>query len=334
MISTAVAAGDSLPGRKGVDIVRRVCFPEGGASAAEELRGPRGPRRRPVAARASTDSPHYQIHLVDQAGTDYRVAVNVQSQQAPSELLYLADEDFRHPVTAGARRPPDRLDGPAVPSPVRAALDFIRGNLFDRAAMRPLPADAARARTTTWPTSSTTTSSARSPTPPRGVYAFGQRWGPETGTPDKVFGFRPGNGVHDIHMNQGNSGQFRRDDGVWQDGGLLLHFPAAAHWVAIFLAFQSQAWHTDDTTGHTLPDTPRRPAPRRRAPLRIVAALVNPAGPARSRDGHAAERLSRPGRPRGLVAGRQAEEPFSPAGRPAGFRRHPRARHRFPVRAG
>jgi hypothetical protein len=37
------------------------------------------------------------------------------------------------------------------------------------------------------------------------VYAFGQRWGPEPGTPDKVFGFSPGNGIHDLHMNQGNS---------------------------------------------------------------------------------------------------------------------------------
>jgi uncharacterized protein YukJ len=44
----------------------------------------------------------------------------------------------------------------------------------------------------------------------------------------KVFGFLPGNGVHDIHMNQGNSQQFRGDDGVWQDGGLLLH-PSQRH---------------------------------------------------------------------------------------------------------
>ena len=54
------------------------------------------------------------------------------------------------------------------------------------------------------------------------VYAFGERWGPENGVKDKVFGFQPGNGVHDIHMNQGNSARFRGDDGVWQDGGLLI----------------------------------------------------------------------------------------------------------------
>ena len=112
------------------------------------------------------------------------------------------------------------------------------------------------------------------------IYAFGQRWGPEAATRDKVFGFLPGNGVHDIHMNQGNSQQFRGDDGVWQDGGLLLHYPAQDQWVAIFLAFQSQAWHTDDQTGHAI-STPEPGEPG--APdltVRIVAALVNPTGPA------------------------------------------------------
>ena len=43
-----------------------------------------------------TDSPHYQVRI-DAGGTSYRIAVNVLSQESPSELLYLADDDFRHP---------------------------------------------------------------------------------------------------------------------------------------------------------------------------------------------------------------------------------------------
>jgi uncharacterized protein YukJ len=57
------------------------------------------------------------------------------------------------------------------------------------------------------------------------VYAFGERWGPEPDNRDQYFGFKPGNGIHDIHMNQGNSEEFMKNDGVWQDGGMLLHFP-------------------------------------------------------------------------------------------------------------
>jgi hypothetical protein len=117
------------------------------------------------------------------------------------------------------------------------------------------------------------------------LYAFGRRWGPESGVPDKIFGFAPGNGIHDVHMNQGNSGRFTADDGIWQDGGLLLHFPTSYQWVAIFLAFQSQAWHTDDRTGHAVPGLDQLgpgPLPSPAEPdrtVRIVAALVNPIGP-------------------------------------------------------
>ena len=80
--------------------------------------------------------------------------------------------------------------------------------------------------------------------------------------PDKVFGFSPGNGVHDIHTNQGNAQQFRGDDGVWPDGGLLLRFPAQDQWVAVFLAFQSQPG-----TPTTRPGTPSPvPGPGSRRP--------------------------------------------------------------------
>ncbi len=81
---------------------------------------------------------------------------------------------------------------------------------------------------------------------------FWRTMGTRANKADKYFGFVPGNGIHDIHMNQGNVGSFVRDDGVWQDGGVLFHFPREQQWTAIFLKFQSQSWHTDDVTGHTL----------------------------------------------------------------------------------
>jgi hypothetical protein len=46
----------------------------------------------------------------------------------------------------------------------------------------------------------------------------------------------------------------------------------------MFLAFQSHAWHTDDTTGHTISGDEPHAAPGTE-PARIVAALVDPAGP-------------------------------------------------------
>jgi uncharacterized protein YukJ len=231
---------------------------------------------------SSDDSPHYQIHVVDDGGTSYRIAVNVLSQLAPSELLYLAADDFRHPLTTLLPGAAAWTPLPSVPG--AANLDYIRGNLFDPAMMRPLPPDVVGpdndlADRLDHYTERAIGDAAAS------VYVFGERWGPERNTADKIFGFRPGNGVHDIHMNQGNSGRFRNDDGVWQDGGLLLHFPGEDRWVAIFLAFQSQAWHTDDTTGHAVEGAPPRPTPGSdMVPVRIVAALVNPLGPAPERE--------------------------------------------------
>ena len=227
---------------------------------------------------AGADSPHFQIHVVDAAGGHYRVAVNVKSQQSPSELLYLVDDHFVHPVLG-------LLPGSGWTSlpghPGDAALDFIRGNLFDRNLMRLLPADASGPDNDLSDLLGLYVARAVDDADAR-MYVFGERWGPEPSTPDKIFGFAPGNGVHDIHMNQGNSAAFAKDDGVWQDGGLLLHFPGSSQWVGIFLAFQSQSWHTDDTTGHTIagPVGPAGPIDEATPRVRIVGALVNPTGPA------------------------------------------------------
>ncbi len=221
-----------------------------------------------------TDSPHYQVRI-DAAGTSYRLAVNVLSQESPSELLYLADDDFQHPVTAAMAG----LGAGWHDLQPRAGLDFIRGNLFSRTAMRPLPPEVSGPDNDLSDFLDHYVKRAIAD-PGALVYVFGERWGPESGKKDKVFGFKPGNGVHDIHMNQGNSERFRGDDGVWQDGGLLLRLNG--RWVAIFLAFQSQAWHTDDVTGHAIAEPP--PDPTTASAIHIISAMVNPLGGAPERE--------------------------------------------------
>ena len=230
-------------------------------------------------AEGGSGAPHFQIRARG-GDVDFRVAVNVLSQQSPSELLYAADEAFEHPVLNALPDLPDGFSG--LPStPGQGAFDYIRGNLFDRESLRPLPATAPGPDNDLADKLHHYVDRAQAD-PSARLYAFGERWGPEDGLADKIFGFSPGNGVHDIHMNQGNTGRFTRDDGVWQDGGLLLNFPDAQQWVAIFLAFQSQAWHTDDRTGHTLPAA--RAVGADAGPevpdhlVRIVAALVADGG--------------------------------------------------------
>ena len=236
-------------------------------------------------------SPHYQVHLVDQSN-DYRIAVNVASQLQPSELEYLIDSEFRHPIVEALH---ELTPGwKALPSkPGGIALDFIRGNLFDPRRMRKLafnlpgPDNDLNEKIDHYIQRAMSDEDAQ-------LYAFGERWGPES-IKDKIFGFLPGNGVHDIHMNQANVGSFVKDDGVYQDGALLLEFPRQKQWVGVFLKFQSQTWHSDDHTGHqtetptsgppsdgggTVPspfDPGGQPTPAMPdGAVRIVAALVNP----------------------------------------------------------
>lgn len=231
-------------------------------------------------------SPHYQIHLKAD-GTDYRIAVNVKSSDPKvtnkaAELLFVVDEHFTHQVTQELPNLPEGFT-PLEREPGGLALDYIRSNLFKRQDMQTLPFDLPGEDNDLNEKLDTFIKRALNDSTVD-LYAFGSRWPTEKGEPDKVFKFDPGNGIHNIHMNQGNpKGNHDRDNGVYQDGALFIHFTQTNRWVAIFLAFQSQAWHTNDKTGH--PETgidlgsandPHPSEPDHQ--VRIVAALVNPPG--------------------------------------------------------
>jgi uncharacterized protein YukJ len=217
-------------------------------------------------------SPHYQVHLVDE-DTDFRIAVNIKSKKFPSELLYLIEENYAFPFAD------DLIELPAgfthiERTPGGLALDYIRGNHFNPDKMIPLPHDVPGPDNDLNEKIDYHVQRALAEEDAM-IYAFGERWGPEPGRRDKYFGFKPGNGIHDIHMNQGSVAQFQKYNGVWQDGGMLLHLPSADRWVAVFLAFQSQCWHTDDEKGNCL-DKGEQPAEDKG--VVIIAATVNPAG--------------------------------------------------------
>ena len=267
-------------------------------------------------------SPHYQVRIVDDT-TDYRIAVNVKSQLPPSDVEFMVIEHFQHPITPIVEPLPKGFTS-LERKPGSGALDFIRGNLFDRAKMRPLPFSV--------PGFDNDLNEKLDRVMQRAVadedalvYAFGERWGPEPGTKDKYFGFLPGNGIHDIHMNQGNAGQFAADDGVFQDGGVLVHFPDQQEWTAIFLKFQSQSWHTDDKTGHSVTGpVPPRPlvhrSPRSTHLRRSGWSRSYRGGTRQSdtvaggRDCHAAEHGSTRRQPVGMGAARYSEEATAPLG--------------------
>jgi len=189
--------------------------------------------------------PHYQIHAI--ANEDhYRISINIKSDFKPSELLFYKDDNFSHSIINNIKELPFGFFASQS-----ICIDYVRGNLgFSREDMKTIPHDR--------------------PGPNNDIneklnfyikeailkeeselYVFGTRWKSRNRCKaDRVFGFQPSVGMHDIHMNQGNTGKWKKDDGVWQDGCLLIHYPLSDKWVGIFLAFQSQSWNTDDCTGH------------------------------------------------------------------------------------
>jgi uncharacterized protein YukJ len=87
-------------------------------------------------------TPHYHI-LLEGGGQRFRVAINTRSgtsRHQLSDLLYFADDDFRHEITRRLENVPDgdlRLES----RPGGLALDYQRGGMFDCRHMRRIPAN-------------------------------------------------------------------------------------------------------------------------------------------------------------------------------------------------
>jgi len=242
---------------------------------------------RPINNRLATGaSPHYQV-LVSAEGVLYRIAINVRSQDG-SEVEFLVRSRFEHPIVDGLREQSEGLH-PLPSKPGGIALDFIRANLMQPWELKPLPLSAAGPDNDLNEKIDSYVQRAMSDEDAM-IYAFGETFGPEEKA-DRYFGFKPGRGIHDIHFNQGNPpGSHAEDNGPWQDGGLIFEFPGQQQWTAIFLKFQSQAWHSDDQSGGTIlppdsdhPNQPHTPPDRDHIPpfdvpdglVRIIAAYVN-----------------------------------------------------------
>lgn len=227
-------------------------------------------RGRPIQSlQAGEPSPHYQV-LVNACGVNFRAAINARSFDG-SEVEYLRKDITGTSFVAQLKKSIrfdgcfafEGLAGDNNGDKTKFALDYIRSGLI-----------AAGDGFQKVPYSKTgvgndlneyfeeffqplkTYGAAR-------VYVIGQVWGPDTAA-DDYFGFLPGAGIHDIHMNQGNpeNGDHGDDNGTYQDGALIVQLPRRVlngvvvqpeKWEAIFIKFATQSMSTDDQTGHPKP---------------------------------------------------------------------------------
>jgi uncharacterized protein YukJ len=205
----------------------------------------------PVAGKVVTgSSTHYQITM-NAVGGPFTVAVNIQSVDG-SEVLYAIVEDFTPPDAAGLLALPMGMTA-LQSEPGGLALDFVRSEIggvpmITQEQMTLLPQLRSqgseqermlnRARASALQNAVVTLLNMTIADKDGVIYAFGSAYA-DGGKVD---------GIHDIHMNQGNpANNHGGDNGVWQDGALLIHLPSKGTWTAVFIAFQTESWATDSS---------------------------------------------------------------------------------------
>ena len=178
--------------------------------------------------------PHYLITM-QAAGKSYQVAVNIESEDG-SEVLYRVDEKFTPPDAAaltalGQGMHPLSAQGNPAFDYVRSQVDGAAMITKNSMTLLPLPGGGGSGDLQNAVVALLDKAVADKDAV---LYAFGAQ-------------FSDGTGIHDIHMNQGNpKGAFFGDNGAWQDGGIFLSMPGSRTWAAIFVAFQTESWDTDD----------------------------------------------------------------------------------------
>jgi len=183
--------------------------------------------------------------MTGEKNIDYRVAINVLSSCEESRVLYLVDEEFNSFLVSILPTLPNgftRIDSHNQ----EIAIDYIRSKLFDSAKMKPLFHDVDGPDNDLNDLIDKHIKKAQ--VEKATVYIYGSKFISEN--KDYVFGFKPTNGIHNIHMNQGNLGRFQNDNGTYKDGCILIQYKTS--WVGIFLAFFCQSWCTDEDGNPTI----------------------------------------------------------------------------------
>ncbi len=184
------------------------------------------------------DEIQYHLHFsLDVAGEKWDAAVNVGTDKESDLLRYKLVQGFDHPLTETLRDAPagakDLTDARALP-----ALDFLRSDILKDTGEW-VDSEAIHGDNRQEPVATLSALLMLAFESQNDIYVFGRF-------------YAEGNGIHDVHMNQGSSGRFihragndsNDHDDIWQDGGLFIDF--GDRWATYFSAFTQQTVPTDE----------------------------------------------------------------------------------------
>lgn len=197
-------------------------------------------------SRNPNQRPHYHI-LVEADNQQFDIAVNIASEDpntADVRVLYAIKSNITPPQVDKLLSLPNGMFN--LPTAGIAGIDYVSDGLVSREQMKPLPLF-----------------NRSEPIEQQGepelkqlveqvmneqdalLYAFGHRY--DQRSPQNVaWGFQPDDGIHNIHMNQGNArGNHDDENGRGEDGALFIYFPKSNTWSGVYVAFQTQSFDND-----------------------------------------------------------------------------------------
>jgi len=157
------------------------------------------------------DHPYLCVYFDDGAYGEARAAINIKSGNPNlSRIVYWVVPDLEHPMLEKLRKIScgfRMLEDIREINPGGIGLDYLRGDYFEKERGRILPYDDEGTHTII----EVRDLVKRAIEAEADVYLFGCP-------------FDDGKGMHEIHMNQGNPPMWGEENGVWQDGGILVEF--------------------------------------------------------------------------------------------------------------
>ena len=182
-------------------------------------------------------TPHYEIWVVAD-GTNYRVAVNVISQDDSDVLAYFdptftAPSGFKKFDFAALARGSSGFTPLAVGADGKG-LDYVKDQIFPLDKMTLIPPEGGGINLKNLLDAQI--ERAKADTDAIAI-VFGQYY--QDAGADVSFGFSPERGVHDVHLMQGDTGGHQDENRSNGDGALFLVFKGGET-AALFVRFQTQ----------------------------------------------------------------------------------------------
>lgn len=188
-------------------------------------------------------SPHYEIWITNE-DESHCAAVNVRSVDGSDvQALFVPDFSTTSPKLDLGAMSTKRGFTAIATGPGGSGLDYLRDGIFDVNAMKNIPMDGGGVSLANLLDASVERAKADGSAV---AIILGEHFA-DRGA-DETFGFSPEQGIHDVHMMQGNRGSFASDNRVNGDGALFIRFDGGET-VALFARFSVQGIPTDDSTG-------------------------------------------------------------------------------------